>query len=115
MINLLGLIIWIIIIVVIVRNVKANQERQKQIQEEYSKKFGTRYEKKDSDNSYYSNNKVDQYKQMHRDHDDHLEMEDDVCGEIGYKRCPQCDTLISKKSDTCFMCNYSFMNVKKNP
>lgn len=105
---MIGIIIWIIIIVVIVRNIKSNKERQQQIQEEYSKKFGLKYEKKDSSNSYYSNNKVKQYQTMHQDHNLHQELEDDVCENIGYKRCPQCDTMVSKKADTCFMCDYSF-------
>ena len=60
-------------------------------------------------NSYYSDRKINSYKKQEDNHKNHEKDEfDKVCSEIGYKRCPKCDSTISKKSDECFMCGYKF-------
>lgn len=35
-----------------------------------------------------------------------LDEVDDLCDNIGYIKCPNCGATVSKKSTTCFMCNF---------
>jgi len=106
----MGLFFWIIIIIIIVATVKNEKAKQEKVNQEYAKRVHSSGQTKSSLNSYYSKQKVEQYRKMEQDHADHNDDEnDDVCSEIGYKRCPKCDTLVSKKADACFMCDYSFL------
>jgi len=106
----MGIIIWIFLIILIVVAAREEAKKQEKLQQDVSKQFSSHYStaRKDSQNSYYSSQKVNQYKKMEQMHSDHEERECSFCDEIGYKRCPQCDTMVSKKSDTCFMCDYDF-------
>ena len=49
---------------------------------------------------------------MNQDHVAHEDIKD-ITDSIGYKRCPNCEATVSKKSDTCFMCDYEFNDSSK--
>lgn len=106
------LLYWIIIIIIFVSIVK----KEKQKQEIQNKKLDKQFEvqrTKYPNNSYYSKQKIEQYKNQERNHQGH-EDTSDITSTIGYKRCPQCENLINKKSETCFMCNYNFKENEKD-
>jgi len=100
-------IIWFLIIIYIVFIVYKNKNDK--VQNIKNINDITRSKISNPNNSYYSNNKVSSYKKMNEDHISHEDVKD-ITDSIGYKRCPNCGSLISKKSATCFMCNYEFMN-----
>ena len=108
-----GLIIWIIIIWIIVvkvlgqsKNTTSNQgssSKYKTINSHYDDP-GVRNQQR---SSYYTNQKIDSYRRMNADHENHDGVSDevDISGSIGYVKCPHCGTLVSKKSKVCFMCD----------
>ena len=113
-----GLIIWIIIIYIIV--VKVGE--QKKITKKISSSQNTSIKSLQSNSyspqktipntqrsSYYRPDKVDSYKRMNADHAEHdgNNDEEDLVNTIGYIKCPHCGATVSKKSDTCFMCDKS--------
>ena len=62
-----------------------------------------------TNDSYYSTSKVNSYRKMNQDHFNHDDIKD-ISDSIGYKRCPNCGSTVSKKSTTCFMCDYEFID-----
>ena len=72
----------------------------------------TRARPTNSNNSYYTSDKVNSYRKMNQDHVAHEDIKD-ITDSIGYKRCPNCEATVSKKSDTCFMCDYEFNDSSK--
>lgn len=102
-----GVIIWIIIIYIIVIKVKAQQNDKttnRNFQNTSSKSLNSSsYPAQRS--SYYREDKVDSYRRMNADHVQHDGDEGDLVDTIGYVKCPHCGASVSKKSDTCFMCD----------
>lgn len=109
----MAIIIWIIIIMIIVAVTQKPNKKREISEKEFQKVMEKKYQNTNS--SYYSKQKQEQYRKMNEMHKNHEEPIDDVCGNIGYKKCPKCNTTVSKKSKVCFMCDYEFdsENAKK--
>ena len=106
----MGIILWwVFIIIIIAIGVNASKKEQEKVNQEYAKKYPASPNRpvQNTNSSYYTKQKVEQYRRMEQDHKGHVD-DIDLTSDIGYKRCPKCEALVSKKSDTCFMCEYSF-------
>lgn len=103
------LIFFIIVIAIVVNSKKKKIENNNKTSESYrqDKNFNGITRAGTNNSSYYSKQKIEQYRQQERNHYNHEDTED-ISNTIGYKRCPQCENLINKKSETCFMCDYNF-------
>lgn len=100
-------IIWILLISYAIYIIYKNKNEKKQKTIDMNKK--TRNQSVSTNNSYYSNKKVNSYNKVKQDHINNNDIKD-ISNSIGYKRCPHCDSIISKKSSTCFMCDYEFID-----
>ncbi len=97
--------VWIILLAIVLIIRKKNREKEEKLNRIYAERFS---KGKDTDNSYYSREKVEKYRKMNEDHLEHDEDFLKTTSEIGYKRCPVCGAMVSKKADVCFMCNSEF-------
>lgn len=107
-----GVIIWIIIIYVIVIKVigqkndqTTSSNRNVQRSSNSSSYSPSTLSQNTQRSSYYRQDKVDSYRRMNEDHALHDGDEGDLVDTIGYVKCPHCGATVSKKSDTCFMCD----------
>lgn len=105
--------IWLLIIVYIIFIIRKNKQEREQEAKDIERLTRNNYNSRPAtNNSYYSSNKVASYKKMEQDHDNHEDV-NDISSSIGYKTCPNCSATVSKKSTTCFMCNYEFDKTDK--
>ena len=103
-------IIWFLIIAYIIYVAYKNKNEKEQ--ETRNINDITRSKSTNVSNSYYTNSKVNSYRKMNEDHINHDDVTD-ITDSIGYIRCPNCESTVSKKSDTCFMCDYEFNDSSK--
>lgn len=109
-----GLIIWIIIIYIIILKVGEQKRDTKKISGNQTNSMKSLQSSSYSPSksiqntqrsSYYRPDKVDSYRRMNADHEEHDGYEGDLVDTIGYVKCPHCGATVSKKSENCFMCD----------